>query len=81
MPGSGLHRLPRRRRAETYPRLAGQNAPYMANRLRLWKGGLAPGTDGEAIMAPIARALSERQIEDVSAYFAALGAAAAAAAR
>ena len=41
----------------------------MANRLRLWKGGLAPGTDGEAIMAPIARALSERQIEDVSAYF------------
>ena len=59
---------------KTYPRLAGQNAPYMTNRLRLWKGGLAPGTDGEAIMAPIARALSERQIDDVSAYFASLGA-------
>jgi len=54
----------------TYPRLAGQNAPYMANRLRLWKGGLVPGTDGEAIMAPIARALTEQQIADVSAYYA-----------
>ncbi|HZN31624.1 MAG TPA: c-type cytochrome [Xanthobacteraceae bacterium] len=66
---------------KTYPRLAGQNAPYMTNRLRLWKGGLAPGTDGEAIMAPIARALSERQIDDVSAYFASLGAAPGAPAR
>ena len=47
----------------------------MTNRLRLWKGGLAPGTDGEVIMAPIARALSERQIDDVSAYFTSLGAA------
>ena len=44
-----------RTRLKTYPRLAGQNAAYMANRLRLWKSGLAPGTDGEAIMAPIAR--------------------------
>jgi len=52
-----------------YPRLAGQNAAYMTNRLRLWKGGLAPGTATEAIMAPIARALSERQIEDAAAYF------------
>ena len=66
---------------KTYPRLAGQNRAYMANRLRLWKGGLAPGTDGEAIMAPLARALSERQIEDAAAYFAALGSAAAAATR
>lgn len=56
----------------TYPRLAGQNAPYMANRLRVWKAGAAPGTDGEAIMAPIAAAMSNRQIEDVVAYFASL---------
>jgi cytochrome c553 len=41
----------------------------MANRLRLWKGGLAPGTDTETIMAPIARSLDDRQIDDVSAYF------------
>jgi cytochrome c553 len=59
---------------KTYPRLAGQNTPYMTNRLRLWKSGLTPGTDGEAIMAPIARALNERQIEDVSVYFGSLGA-------
>ena len=55
---------------KTYPRLAGQNRPYMLNRLRLWKRGLAPGTATETIMAPIARALSERQIEDVAAYYA-----------
>ncbi len=54
---------------KTYPRLAGQNTAYMANRLRLWKGGLAPGTDTETIMAPIARSLDDRQIDDVSAYF------------
>jgi len=58
---------------KAYPRLAGQNAPYMANRLRLWKGGLPPGTDGETIMAPIARALGEQQIEDVAAYYASAG--------
>jgi cytochrome c553 len=56
-----------------YPRLAGQNLPYMLNRLRLWKGGLAPGTATEAIMTPIARALSERQIDDVAAYYASNG--------
>ncbi len=55
-----------------YPRLAGQNAPYMTNRLRLWKDGLTPGTDGETIMAPIAQALTERQMDDVSAYFASI---------
>ncbi len=65
----------------TYPRLAGQNTAYMANRLRLWKGGRAPGTDGEAIMAPIARALTDGQIDDISAYFASLNAASPAPAR
>ena len=52
-----------------YPRLAGQNAAYMVNRLRLWKAVLTPGTETEAIMAPVARTLSDRQIDDVSAYF------------
>jgi cytochrome c553 len=55
-----------------YPRLAAQNAPYMANRLRLWKGGLAPGTEAESIMAPIARTLSDRQIDDLAAYYASM---------
>jgi cytochrome c553 len=56
----------------TFPRLAGQNAAYMANRLRLWKAGVVSPTDVEAIMAPIARLLSEQQIDEVSAYFAAI---------
>jgi cytochrome c553 len=55
-----------------YPRLAGQNAPYMANRLRLWKAGLPPSSDSEAIMAPIARLLSDAQIAELSDYFASL---------
>jgi cytochrome c553 len=55
-----------------YPRLAGQNFAYMANRLRLWKNGLPPSTDGEAVMVPIARLLDEQQIKELSAYFAGL---------
>ena len=53
-----------------YPRLAGQNAAYMKNRLRLWRSGVAFTTETDAIMAPIARLLDDRQIEDVSLYFA-----------
>jgi cytochrome c553 len=56
----------------TYPRLAGQHAAYMRGQLRLWKGGLIPRSDTGAIMAPIARRLSDRQIDDVTAYFASL---------
>lgn len=58
-----------------YPRLAGQHAPYMVNRLRLWKGGLTSRSSTDAIMAPIARRLTERQIEDVAAYFSSIRAA------
>jgi cytochrome c553 len=53
-----------------YPRLAGQNAPYMANRLRLWKSGLPLSSNTDAIMAPIARLLSDTQIAELSDYFA-----------
>ncbi len=60
---------------EAYPRLAGQHAVYMANRLRLWKGGLTSRSSTDPIMAPIARSLSEQQIEDVSAYFSSVSAA------
>jgi cytochrome c553 len=61
---------------EIYPRLAGQHAAYMANRLRLWKGGLASRSDTDAIMAPIAGSLSAQQIDDVSAYFGSIDASA-----
>lgn len=55
----------------TYPRLAGLHAAYLVNQLRLWRSGVVPRTDNAAIMAPIARLLSDRQIDDVSAYWAA----------
>jgi cytochrome c553 len=55
-----------------YPRLAGQNAAYMAGQLRLWAAGHHASTGGGAIMAPIARRLSEPDIEAVTAFFAAL---------
>jgi cytochrome c553 len=54
-----------------YPKLAGQNARYMANRLQLWRNGLAPTTDGERLMAPIARLLTADQIQELSAFFSA----------
>ena len=54
-----------------FPRLAGQNAAYMINKLQLWKQGVTSATETDAIMAPIARALDDRQIIDASAYFAA----------
>jgi cytochrome c553 len=57
--------------ANMFPRLAGQNAAYMANRLRLWKNGVTSPTPSDAIMAPIARLLDETQIEAVTAWFAA----------
>jgi cytochrome c553 len=55
-----------------YPRLAGQHAEYMVGQLRLWKSGISIGTDGAAIMAPIARRLTDRQIIEASSYFATL---------
>ena len=52
----------------SYPRLAGQNAAYMAGQLRLWRAGHHTSTDGAAIMAPIARRLSDGDIDAVTAY-------------
>lgn len=52
-----------------YPRLAGQNAAYMKGKLRLWRAGAAPNNKTSAIMAPIARLLTDQQIEEVSRFF------------
>lgn len=54
----------------SYPRLAGQNAAYMKGQLRLWKAGHNKAGDGAAIMAPIARLLSNADIEAATSYFA-----------
>ena len=58
----------------SYPRLAGQNAAYMAGQLRLWKAGHHTSTDGAAIMGPLARRLSDGDIDAVTVYFSGLAA-------
>ena len=58
---------------ELFPRLAGQNAPYIAGQLRLWQSGLRDASVLGAIMAPIARRLSDAQIDDVAAFFESAG--------
>jgi cytochrome c553 len=55
-----------------FPRLAGQNADYMAVKLRLWKDGLEARSPNAEIMQPIARRLTHEQIDELSAYFAQL---------
>jgi len=52
-----------------YPRLAGQNARYIANRLKAWQAGQTARTDTAAIMVPIARLLTDDDIAAVSDYF------------
>jgi alcohol dehydrogenase (cytochrome c)/quinohemoprotein ethanol dehydrogenase len=49
-----------------FPRLAGQSASYLTEQLR----DFASGVRANAVMSPIARALSPDDIEDVAAYFA-----------
>jgi cytochrome c553 len=63
------------RRLQRYPALAGQHARYAAGQLRLWQQGLRDDTPGGALMATIARRLSEEQIVDVSLFYESLGAA------
>jgi len=62
----GRDRLPR------YPRLAGQSAAFLAGQLRLWAAGHHTSTPGAALMAPIARRMSEADIDAVAAYFSGL---------
>lgn len=56
----------------SYPRLAGQNAAYIVNQLRLWQAQDFRHSAHAAIMTPIARRLSERQIHDVASYLSSL---------
>lgn len=55
-----------------YPRLAGQNAPYIAARLHAMQQAQRARTPTQDIMIPIARRLTDRQIADLAAYFASL---------
>ena len=49
-----------------FPRIAGQSAYYLAEQLRAFSSGVRLN----AIMSPVAQALSEDDISDVSAYYA-----------
>jgi cytochrome c553 len=53
-----------------FPRLAGQSAYYLAGQLR----DFASGVRANALMSPIAKALSPDDIADVTAYFAGVNA-------
>jgi cytochrome c553 len=58
-----------------WPNLAGQNAHYIAHQLHMQHDGMRTSKPGDAnpmVMVAQASALSEQQIDDVSAYFATL---------
>lgn len=60
------------RQSPEFPVLAGQNAAYIVGQLQLWHRGGRRGTAYGRIMAVVASALDQQQIEDVAAYFASL---------
>ncbi|PSC02487.1 cytochrome c [Alsobacter soli] len=51
-----------------FPALAGQNATYIANQLNAWRNG-ERANDPMGLMAAVAKRLTERQIEEVAAFF------------
>jgi cytochrome c553 len=55
----------------TYPNLAGQNQLYLEYALRLYRSGERRG-DQAGMMYTVAQALSDTDIADLSAYYAAL---------
>ena len=50
----------------TWPKLAGQGAPYLVEQLEMFKDG----TRANALMAPQAAALSEQDMHDLAAFYA-----------
>jgi cytochrome c553 len=53
---------------EHYPRITGQSSAFVRQQLRVFQSGLREKTVLGAIMTPIARRLTEQQIEDVAAF-------------
>lgn len=58
------------RRSPQFPRLEGLSAGYIGSQLRLFRDGVRGGTPYGSIMAPIAARLTDREIEDLAAFFA-----------
>lgn len=62
---------------DSWPNLAGQNAAYLVRILGAYKSG----SQTDAIMSPMAQALSDAEIQNLAAYYAGLGCKAAPAAK
>lgn len=54
-----------------YPSLSRQSAPYLARQLRLFRDGHRGGTQFHHLMARAANDLTDKDVEDLAAYFAA----------
>lgn len=65
---AGCHGVDGKALLPEYPNLAGQHASYLEKQLREYQSG----ERANAIMAGMAAALSEQDIEDISAYYASL---------
>lgn len=62
-------------RSAQFPRLDGMSQPYMAQQLRLFRDGVRGGTPHAEMMRSVAARLTDRQIDDVTAWLAARSAA------
>ena len=60
------------KRLSDIPDLAGQPARYLSAQLKLFRSGTRAGSPNAKIMARMTQGLSDADIENVSAYFAAL---------
>jgi cytochrome c553 len=56
---------------DKFPRLASQQADYLQNQLHAWKNGTRSG-DPLNMMSSIAKKLTDKEIENLSYYFASL---------
>ncbi len=56
--------------ADNYPNLAGQKAEYIVKQLKAFQAG---SNRNDPVMAPMAAALSEQDMQDVAAYFSSFG--------
>ncbi|MFV3127280.1 c-type cytochrome [Niveispirillum sp. KHB5.9] len=57
-------------RSMQFPRLDGMSQPYMAQQLRLFRDGVRGGTPHAEMMRSVAARLTDRQIDDVTAWLA-----------
>lgn len=57
----------------TYPRLAGQSRRYLASQLHLWRSDVPRSGPLAGLMAPIAKRLTDGEIDDLADYYSRIG--------